>query len=127
MNNKLTTKQQTAVSSVLDRPVENREAWRLLQAEYGNQGIEPDKWRLIAVAFVSIPDDLLTAAVIKHMTESPFFPRLSDLNKQLQALRQQTPFEVFCGRMLKLGYQLVSDEAGTAVFSNKIQEAQVRH
>ena len=89
MSRQLTT-QETAVSSILDKPVENREAWRLLQAEYGNQGIEPDKWRLLAVAFAKVPDDLLTAAVIKHMTESPYFPRLSDINKQMQALRQLT-------------------------------------
>ena len=126
-SNKLTTQQQAAVSSVLDQPVANREAWRLLQAEYGNQGIESDKWRLLGVAFAKTADDLLTMAVIKHMTESPFFPRLSDINKQIMALRQLTPFDIFCGQMARLGYRLVSDEDGTAVFSNQVQEAAVKH
>lgn len=127
MSNELINPQPTAVAGILDKPVENREAWRLLQAEYGNQGIEPDKWRLLGVAFANTPDDVLTMAVIKHMTESPFFPRLSDINKQLQAMRQLTPFEIFCEQIGRLGYKLASDNDGEAVFSNGIQEAVVRH
>lgn len=126
--------QQTAVSngngktSILDKPVEMREAWRLLQAEHSNsKDITPDKWRLLAIAFATVPDDVLTLAVLKHMTESPYFPRLSDINKQLQAVRQLTPFEIFCGQMSRIGYKLMGDDDGTAVFTNGVQEATVLH
>ena len=66
-------------------------------------------------------------AVLKHMTESPYFPRLSDINKQLREVRQLTPFEIFCGQMSRMGYKLVGDDDGTAVFSNGVQDATVRH
>ena len=128
--NKLTTNQQTAVSAVLDTPAEMREAWKLLQAEHSNsKEITPQRWRILSAAFANVPDDILTRAVLAHMVESPFFPRLSDINKQIQQLRERTPFEVFCERMgrMKPPYKLVSDENGMAVFSNGIQEANVRH
>ena len=132
--NTIATKREPAVSNgnngsgLLDKPVQMREAWRLLQAEHSNsKDITPDKWRLLALAFAAVPDDVLIMAVLKHMTESPYFPRLSDINKQLREVRQLTPFEIFCGQMSRIGYKLVGDDDGTAVFSNGVQDATVRH
>jgi len=126
--NELTRRDTAVSSSALDQPVKLREAWRILQAEHSNsKDITPDKWKLLSVAFAKVDDELLTMAVIKHMTESPFFPRLSDLNKQLLKLQPRTPFELFCDAMQRMNYRLMSDENGTAVFSNNVQETVVRH
>ena len=111
--NAITTKTQTAVSeSVLDKPVQMREAWRLLQADFSNQkDITPDKWRLLAVAFESVPDDLLTRAVLNYLAKEPpvFFPRVSDLAEMVRQLKQPTPFEVFCKKMANLGYRMIDE------------------
>lgn len=129
--NAVATRQETAVTNgVLDKPVQMREAWRLLQADFSDKkDITADRWRLLAVAFESVPDDLLTNAVLNYLAKEPpvFFPRISDIAEIIRQLKQPTAFELFCGHIRKMGYKLVSDENGTAIFSNGIQEATVKH
>lgn len=119
--NELATNQEK--SSALDKPVQQREAWRLLQAEYGNQNIEPDKWRLLSVALAHVPEDELTRAVVLHMRQSPYFPKLSDIQNYLPL----TQFQKFCALLARRGYRLVHDGGvgGVSIFSNGTQEAHV--
>jgi len=109
-------KQSKAVS-ILDAPQQQREAWRLLAADQSNaRDIAPDRWRLLAVAFANTPDDVLTRAVLAHMAESPHFPRLSDLKRQIDLLAPPGPFQIFCQGMARAGYAFIEDDGETAVF-----------
>ena len=112
----VTAERQTAVS-ILDAPQQQREAWRLLKANQSNaKDIDSDRWRLLAVAFASTPDEILTRAVIMHMTESPFFPRLSDIKAQIDKLVVPSPFDVFRAAMARAGYIMTHDDGTEAHF-----------
>ncbi|MGB1249313.1 MAG: hypothetical protein ACPG8W_01665 [Candidatus Promineifilaceae bacterium] len=83
MNN-LIQIQPTAIKA----KVELRPAFTLLKANYAERRkIPADRWRLLAMAFVSIPDDVLNAAVLRHMAGSPYFPNVSDIAKHLKELQ----------------------------------------
>lgn len=113
--NAVATRQETAVTSgVLDKPVQMREAWRLLQADFSDKkDITADRWRLLAVAFESVPDELLARAVLNYLAKEPpvFFPRVSDLAEMIRQLKQPTPFEIFRKKMANLGYRMIDETA----------------
>lgn len=120
-------KQPTAVS-ILDSPPQQREAWRLLKADQSNaKDIAPDRWRLLAVAFANTPDDVLNRAVLAHMAESPHFPRLSDLKRQIDRIVPPGPFDIFRQHMAVAGYAFIDDDGQTAVFEGNGITAVVHH
>lgn len=117
----------TAVS-VLDAPQQQREAWRLLAADQSNaKDIAPDRWRLLAVAFANTPDDVLNRAVLAHMAESPHFPRLSDIKRQIDQIVPPGPFDIFRQHMAQAGYAFRDDDGQTAVFEGNGITAVVHH
>ena len=95
--------------TVLDQKVQPREAWRILQAEYSNRpNINPDKWRLLALAFSNVPDDVLTRAVLLFISDPPhnYFPAVADLKKAVDMVAPPDALEIFLRKMTKANYRL---------------------
>lgn len=108
----------TAVT--LPEKAKEREAWRLLKADFSDaKNIPADRWRLLTVAFASVPDDVLTQAVIAHMCDHPgFFPRVGDLWRQVRKIRPPGPLRLHIEAIARLGYGLESDNGRVMRFVN---------
>jgi hypothetical protein len=101
----------TTNGQALVERIPQRNAWRILQADFSNaQGITKDRWLVLETAFRGVDDDLLTQAVLQHCRDNPgLFPRIGDLYKIIRQLEPPTMREVFLDSMRRAGYRLESD------------------
>ncbi|MCA9929678.1 MAG: hypothetical protein KC419_14425 [Anaerolineales bacterium] len=118
----------TVQNAALPEKVEKRDAFKMLQANYSNKiNITPDRWRLLAMAFRNVDDMALNQAVILHMQDKPgIFPEVGDIYRYLKQIRPLTPFQAHLDSMRRLGYELISDDAGVMTFRHTTDGTTVR-
>lgn len=111
----------TTSTTFLPEKVEQREAWKMLQADFSDaRNITPDRWRVLAAAFRSVPDDVLNTAVLAHLRDKPgIFPRVGDIYQRIREIQPPTPLQLHKEAMGRLGFQLMSDDGMVMVFAHR--------
>ncbi|MCP5016899.1 MAG: hypothetical protein GY938_16765 [Ketobacter sp.] len=105
-----------------------RDAWEVLRANYSHQDVPPNRWRLLEMAIGRhVPDDILSEAIVIHISESQFFPTVYDLTKIVDRLMAHDVMYRIKKSMLAIGWRFVEDvEEGSEklMIFQRVEDAQ---